>query len=278
MKKNIIKSLFLLSVAFFASCNNDFSVDTPKIAVVEPVNIVALQKPVTNCSFFNNGLEYDLSLVTATDVTIYYKIQASADAAPTSDQLLASGTKVAMMANEEFNISKNDLPSNTSYALYAISVNADGLRSEEVYKKVYTTQVYDANAIITSVESDFSAALTSNSFKTTPVFSNDGKAYGTDVPVIVTKVAADTYAFNSIWGDFYKTLTNGNTTRPYPATIKINPDFKVTITYDAVLCPYARPSTGYYDPCTKKLFLTINWGSPTNQAASNAPVSVVTQL
>jgi hypothetical protein len=279
MKKNIIKSFFLLSVAFLASCNNDFSVDTPKIAAVEPVDIVATQKPVDNCSFFNNGLEYDLSLVTATDVTIYYKIQSSADAAPTSDELLASATKVAMTANEELIISKSELPSNTSYTLYAISVNADGLRSEEVYKKVYTTQVYDASAIITSVESDFSAALTNNSFKTTPVFSNDDRAYGTDVPVIVTKVSADTYEFNTIWGDFYKTLTNGNTTRPYPATIKINPDFTVTITYNSALAPYARRSSGIYDPCTKRLELTINWGSPTNpNSALFPPVYVTTTL
>lgn len=278
MKKNIIKSLFLLSVAFLASCNNDFSVDTPKIAAVTPIDIVAVQKPVDNCSFFNKGLEFDLSLVTTSDATVYYKIQSTTATAPTSDELLASGTKITTKANEQFLITESELPSNSSFTLYAISVNADGLRSEEVFKKVYTTQVYDATNIIASIETDFSAALTSNSFKTTPVFSNDGKAYGTDVPVIVTKVAADTYEFNTIWGDFYKTLTNGNTTRPYPATIKINPDFTVTITYNSALAPYARPSSGIYDPCTKRLELTINWGSPVNPAASNPPVYVVTQL
>ena len=275
MKKNIIKSLFLLSVAFLASCNNDFSVDTPKIAAVESVNIVAVQKPVDNCSFFNSGIEYDLSLVTATDATVYYKIQPSADAAPTSDVLLASGTKVAMMANEEFIISKNELPSNTSYALYVISVNTDGLRSEEVFKEVYTTQVYDGTNILAGVETDFSAAIAANSFLTVPTYNST--AYASKAPV-VTKIAADTYAFDTIWADFYKTATGGNTTRPYPASVKINPDFSAAVIYDAALAPYARPSTGYYDPCTKKLFLTINWGSPTNPSASNPPVSVVTQL
>jgi len=275
MKKNIIKSFFLLSVAFLASCNNDFSVDTPKIAAVEPVNIVAVQKAVDNCSFFNKGLEYDLSLVTATDVTIYYKIQSSADAAPTSDQLLASGTKVAMLANEEFIISESDLPSNTGYTLYAISVNADGLRSEEVYKQAYTTQVYDGTNILAGVETDFSAAIAANGFMTTPVYK--GAAYTSKAPV-VTKIAADTYAFNTIWADFYKTATNGNTTRPYPASVKINPDFSAVVIYDAVLCPYARPSTGYYDPCTKTLYLEIKWGSPTNQSAFNDSVFVETQL
>jgi hypothetical protein len=147
-----------------------------------------------------------------------------------------------------------------------------------VYTKEYSTQTYNDTNILAEIETEFSVATTNQSFKANPVFSNDDQAYGTNVPAIVTKVSADTYSFNTIWGDFYKTLTNGNPSRPYPATIKINPDFTVTITYNSMTAPYARPSSGTYDPCTKTLELTINWGSATNPASNFPPVYVTTTL
>jgi hypothetical protein len=288
MKKNIIKSLFLLSVALFASCNNDFAVDTPQIAATESVNIVAVQKPVDNCSFLTNGLEYDLSLIAASDVTVYYSIALKSAAAPTSDALLASGTKVSLVANTEFAIATDNLPSNTAYVLYAISVNKDGVRSEEVYTKEYSTQTYNDANILAQIATEFTTATTNQSFKANPVFAANDQAYGTNVPAIVTKVSADTYSFNTIWGDFYKTLTNGNPSRPYPATIKIKPDFTVEVTFDPLIAPYGRtkssnapnaiPTGGTYDPCTKTLELTINWGSPTNPLQFNPPVYVTTTL
>jgi hypothetical protein len=288
MKKNIIKSLFLLSVALLASCNNDFAVDTPQIAATEPVNIVAVQKPVDNCSFSTDKLQYDLSLVATSDVTVYYRIALKSAAAPTSDALLASGTKISLVANTEFAIATKNLASNTAYVLYAISVNKDGVRSEEVYTKEYSTQTYNDTNILAQIATEFSTATTNQSFKANPVFSNDNRPYGTNVPVVVTKVAEDTYSFNTIWGDFYKTLTNGNTTRPYPATIKIKPDFTVEVTFNPLTVPYGRTASstapnaiktgGTYDPCTKTLELTINWGSPTNPAGFNPPVYVTTTL
>ena len=259
------------------SCNNDFSVDTPAVASVEPVNIVAVQKPVDNCSFLTNGLEFELSLMTSADVTIYYAIQPSLDPAPNSDDLLKSGTKVAMTTNVEFLIDESALLSNTSYTLYAISVNGDGLRSEEVYKHEYTTQVYDNASIIAQVETEFSAAITNNSVRSEWYFSADGSNNLNSNPILVTKVAADTYSFNTIWGDF-SFQRFSNPTRPYPATIKINPDYTVTITYNPVTAPYARPSSGTYDPCTKKLELTINWGPANNPASNYPPVYVTTTL
>jgi hypothetical protein len=172
--------------------------------------------------------------------------------------------------------------------LYAISVNKDGVRSEAVYTKEYSTQTYNDTNILAQIETEFTTATTNQSFKANPVFAANGQAYGTNVPAVVTKISADTYSFNTIWGDFYKTLVTGNTTRPYPATIKIKPDFTVEVTFDPLIAPYGRTKSsnnpnairtgGTYDPCTKTLELTINWGSPTNPLQFNPPVYVTTTL
>jgi len=270
------KILLLLSLSVFAvSCNDDdLYVTADPARPVVPITVAAQQVEGSLCS-------YDLSISAAeTGATVLYVVLPTSDRVPTSKEIYAGHylpvtspvvnietESVDLAAGETFDINLEDLASGDSYTIYAVSVNADGIRSETVYTAAAV--VPDLNASGTAI----AAMSAATSFSGVPNLGGDFDAF---VPV-VTKTSDTEYTFNTFWGTtFVSQATGGNFDNQYtyPGKMTINADNTVKIVGTATQAYDNNGGTGVYNPCNNTIEYTLQetlfTGAP--------PVTVVLSL
>ena len=222
------------------SCNSDdnFTYDLPEQADVTQVTMSAVQSTSSQCTA-------ELT-VTSTDASsIYYWILPSNAEAPNSVEVFDNGDELNFDSATSMTVTTGDLASGTGYTVYAVSVNKDGLRSEQVFTASYTQPTYQI-----MVDSTYTSTVT---------------ALGSQTPshtATLTPVPGTTnqYSIDSAWGpNFVATLTGNPTYQGqflYAGTLTINSDFSVTIV-GVPTSTWATGGTGTYDPCTNLISYTL---------------------
>lgn len=272
------KILLFLSLSVFAiSCNNDFDVSAEPSAPTVPVAFTATQSEESVCTYNFN--------ITASEAvaTIYYVVLPTADPAPTSSEIFngeyadESATldveTVDLLAGETSSFSASDLASGTAYTVYAVSVNVDGIRSEQVFTSSVSVQEY---ASLASATADFAAAT---SFTGAPSLGSDSD-FSPFTPTVAS-VSSTQYTFNTFWGTVFIAEVFGNPAYAnqfnYGGTLTINPDLTVTIVGNAPAAWDNAGGSGTYNPCDKTITYRLNHSLFTS-GGQPAPVDVVVTL
>lgn len=254
------KILLILSLSVFAiSCNDDFSVTAKPLASVVPLTITSTK--VTACT-------YDFNIATGEGVSkVYYVVLPTTDQAPTSSEIwteeyevvLEDGTsesgdviknifKVDVASGASMVATASNLTPGLAYTLYAVTVNADGVRSDEVFTSAISVPGYTYE----NVSGDFDGAA---SFTGAPSVGDD--ADFTAFTPVVTKVSNTEYTFSTFWGPIFVAEYTGNPAYNnnflYSGTLTINPDLTVTIVGNSPQSWDNLGGTGSYDPCTKTI-------------------------
>lgn len=272
------KILLFLSLSVFAiSCNNDFDVTADPSAPTVPVAFTATQSEESVCT-------YNFDIAASEGVaTIYYVVLPTADAAPTSSEIFNGEyadesasldvETVDLLAGETSSFSAADLASGTAYTVYAVSVNVDGIRSEQVFTSSVSVPEY---ASLASATADFAAAT---SFTGAPSLGSDSD-FSPFTPTVAS-VSSTQYTFNTFWGTEFIAEVFGNPTYVnqfnYGGTLTINPDLTVTIVGNAPAAWDNAGGTGTYNPCDKTLTYRLNHTLFTS-GGQPAPVDVVVTL
>lgn len=192
----------------FTSCNDDdsFSYDVPEQAAVTQATLSFSGSEDSQC----NG---DLNISASDEATIYYMVLSSDSEAPVSTDVFNNGSAVSFSEAGSQNVVVSGLDQNTSYMVYAVTVNNDGLRSEEVFTASYST-------------SSFSFEL-GTSYGGTAVFLPNGVTVdGYTVNVTAVDGMANTFDLDATWGpDFIATVCAGCVNSgDYPGPVRIQLD------------------------------------------------------
>lgn len=247
MKKNINKlvgSIFVLAL-LLTSCNDDdsFTYELPEQASVTQVTLSVAQSASSQCTA-------DLT-VGATDVaTVYYLILPSAVEAPNSEDVFDDGAAVSFDEAGSATVTSTILTSGVNYTVYAVSVNKDGLRSEQVFTTGYAQPQFGV-----IVDTTYTSSIT---------------ALGATRPshtATLTPISGNSYAIDSAWGPNFVAALTGNPAYQgqflYAGTLTINSDFTVTIVASPT-SPWATGGTGTYNPCTNVISYTLTQALFTN--------------
>ena len=242
MRKISNKFILGLGLTFglaFTSCNSDdaFVYDTPQQFDVTQVAFAAVQSSDMQCAA-------DLTITSDSEATVYYVVVPSTTAALDSETIFDDSSLTEEFADAGSSVvSVDNLTGGEEYTIYGITVNADGLRSSEVY-----TYSFVQGATEVMVDSTYSG-----------VSSIDGAAVSSFTATL-TLVSGNTYDIDSAWGVNFVGDASGdaanNGTFVYPGTLTINADYSVTVTGDEF---YTTGSTaGVYNPCTNELTFTLS--------------------
>jgi len=298
------KILLLLSLSVFAvSCNNEFTSTAAPSADAVKLTVTPTQTGACSYDFAVKGN-------VAGTAKVYYALLSVSDtvAVPVSSELWRGEYEsiyidstaeepvrkpivvknVALPTSGMISISETGLTPGLTYAFYSISVNADGIRTEEVFSQTFTVPAYNAQ----SLAADFTDAT----FKGAPTVNNNSE-FSVFTP-IVTKVSDFQYSFDTFWGPIFvsEALNNptyaNNASLFYGGTMTINPNtFVVTIVGNNTASWDNLGGTGTYDPCSKTVTYTLNHtlfrlnssgvlvaGAPSPTTGTSAPVTVVMTL
>lgn len=260
--KKYYKQLSIIIVIFIASmqtsCNNNdsFTFDLPEQAVVTQVEIsLAVSQAVTQCTA-------DVSITSSDEATIYYMFLPSASEAPLSADLFDDGDILEFSGADSTTFETTNLSEGVSYTIYAISVNRDGLRSEQVFASSYSQPSFQINIDTTYTASPFPSVT-----GPAPVYTATLTPTGTP----------NEYSIDSAWGQNFAgwifNYSGYNGFFVYPGTLIIGDDYSVTIIGDPNE-PYGYPTggSGSYDPCTNEISYTLT------QALSGNPFTVYVNL
>ena len=249
MKKNINKligSIFVLGL-LLTSCNNDdsFVYELPEQADVAQVTLSVAPSSSSQCTA-------ELTVAASDTADIYYIIQDSSADAPDSDQVFDNGDVISLDAAGSASITTSNLMSGSNYSVYAVSVNKDGVRTEEVFTSSYAQAAYSIN-----VDTTYTSSVT---------------ALGSPAPshtATLTPVSGvpNQYTIDSAWGPNLVATLTGNPAFAgqylYAGTLTINSDYSVTIT-GASTSAWATGGTGEYDPCTNVISYELTQALFTN--------------
>lgn len=258
------KILLILCVSVFAvSCNDDFTVTADPGAAVVPLTVTATQTGA--CSF-------DFQVKSGEGVAkIFYVIIPATDSIPVSSEIFRGAyadsdeelpvKSLNVASNATITVSESGLTPGISYTLYGVTVNKDGIRTEEVFTQNVTVPAYTA----TNLNDDF----TNSTFTGTPTITGVGTTYPNFTPT-VTKVADNQYTFNTFWGPTFIASALNNpqyanvVALSYSGTLTINQaadgTYNVTIVGNNSAAWDNGGGTGTYDPCTKTLSYTLTQG------------------
>lgn len=251
--KKYYKQLSIIIVIFIASmqtsCNDNdsFTYTLPEQAVVTQVEIsLAVSQAVTQCTA-------DVSISSSDEATIYYMFLPSTSVAPLSADLFDDGNILEFLGADSTTFETSNLSEGVSYTLYAISVNRDGLRSEQVFATSYSQPSFQINIDTTYTANPFAFGAFS------PVYTATLTPTGTP----------NEYSIDSAWGPNWVAWATGNGGYSglfiYPGTLIIGDDYSVTIIGAASDDWYATGGSGSYDPCTNEISYTLTqalFGSP----------------
>ena len=243
MKKNINKlvaSLFVLALVL-TSCNNDdsFTYELPEQVDVAQVTLSTVSSITSQCTA-------ELTVATSDVAEVYYIIQPSSDETPDSQDVFDDGNELSFDSASSLIITTPTLVSGTAYTIYAVSVNKNGVRTEEVFTATYAQAAYTINVDTTYTSSVTAAggARPSHTATLTPVPG-----------------ATNQYTIDSAWGpNFVAALTGSPAFEgqfPYAGTLTINSDYSVTVV-GAPTSPWATGGTGTYDPCTNVISYALS--------------------
>lgn len=249
MKKNINKLVASLVVfaLLLTSCNNDdsFTYELPEQADVAQVTLSAVLSTTSQCTA-------ELTLATSDIAEVYYIIQPSSDEAPDSQDVFDDGDVLSFDSSSSLTITTPTLLSGTSYTVYAVSVNKNGVRTEEVYTASYAQATYAINVdtTYTSSVTALGGARPSHTATLTPVPG-----------------ATNQYTIDSAWGPNLVAALTGNPAFegqfPYAGTLTINSDYSVTVV-GVSTSPWATGGVGEYDPCTNTITYELTQALFTN--------------
>lgn len=247
MKRNIKKLVgFGFVLAFLVtSCNSDdsFTYELPELADVTQVTLSLTQSVSSQCTA-------DIT-VSSTDVaSIYYLVLPSSAAAPSSEDVFDDGTAVSFDEAGSATVTSSLLTAGTNYTVYAVSVNKDGLRSEQVFTASYAQPQYQivVDTTYTSTVTALNGTRPSHTATLTPISGN-------------------TYAIDSAWGPNLVATLTGNASLQgqylYAGTLTINSDFTVTIV-GSPSSTWATGGSGTYNPCTNVITYVLTQALFTN--------------
>ena len=236
LNKYVLVLIAIFSLISLESCNDD---DSFKYDMPEQASVAQLQVSIAGTS---NQCYVDIAISSSNDkVTAYYMILSSSDEAPTSADIFDDGDSVYFDTAGTANIMTDQLLPDT-YVVYAVSVNRDGLRSEQVFSANYTQPNYTI-----SVDTTYSGASyigTSLVSENTHTFTPTGNP--------------NEYAVDSCWGSSFVADATGNPAYQgqfiYSGTLTINSDLSVTVVGNSA---YATGGTGSYNPCTGEITYTL---------------------
>lgn len=246
MKKYINYKLFgfvtILAVTLTSCLDDDaFTYEVPQ---QEAVTQVALS--VTGGA---NQCEAVFSVTADNMSSISYIIQPSTDAAPNSSEVFDSGDELSFSSAGSTTLTFDNLNQGTAYTVYAVSVNSDGLRSEEVFTTSYTQPVYAVN-----VDTDYSASVIS--------FGQNAPAF---TATLTPTGTPNEYTIDTAWGPEYVAWVFGNPAYSgqflYSGTLTINSDLTVTIVGDD---PWATGGSGTYNPCNDEISYVLTQALSSN--------------
>ena len=200
-----------------------------------PTSMVSLS---TNVTAGNAVCPAPTATLTAdSESTVYYVIQPEADDALTSDDVFSDGDDVdfAEAGSEDIDLTGLDL--GESYTIYAVTVNADGTRSEEVTTTSFTMPSF-SEVVDPTLAGDYSGTVYYN-----------GSVYA-EFDTSLANEEGYMFSAESLWGDAIAGLTGVPEYAgmfQYPGSLTLNEDFTVDVNSEA---SYAVEGSGEYDPCT----------------------------
>lgn len=175
---------------------------------------------------------------------LFYVVQLSSNEALTSDEVFDNGEVISFDGENSQDIQLEGLDFEENYTLYAITVNKNGVRSEEVTSTSLSMPTF--NEVVDLV-------LATN-------YSGASYYSGTLVSEFdVTLTAEGGYVFtsNALWGDFVA-WAYGNPAYSgyyqYPGTLTLNEDLGVDVASEEF---YAEGGEGSFDPCTGTFNFTV---------------------
>jgi len=233
-----ILGLAMTAVLGFTSCNSDDS-----FTYELPEQFENAQLAVAVAPSLDSQCAVDLTITADSKSTVYYYVAPSSDVAPDSSTIFSSPSSMQVEFSDAGSetVATGSLSESEEYTVYAISVNADGLRSEGVST---TTFVKGATEIM--VDSTYTGMASQG---------------GVDVlgfTSTLTLVSGNTYTVDTAWGTNYVGALAGSDFDGqfvYTATLTINADYSVTVTGDDA---WATGSTsGTYDPCTNEISYSL---------------------
>lgn len=249
MKKNIIKvvtSVFALAL-LITSCNSDdsFTYELPEQADITDVSFSTIQSSTSQC-------KADLTITTTDVASVYYLILPSTDVAPSSEDVFDDGSALSFDSATSVSVTTGNLNSGVNYTIYAVTVNKDGLRSEQVFTASYAQPTYSifVDSTYTSTVTALGGQRPSHTATLTPVPGSPNQ-----------------YNIDSAWGPTLVATLTGNPAfvgqYVYAGTLTINSDFSVTIV-GVPTSAWATGGTGTYNPCTNVISYTLTQALFTN--------------
>ncbi len=143
MKNIILKfgSLFLL-LAIVVACNDDdnFTYDAPPQADVTTVDISAVNSASSICGA-------DVTVTVSDKCDVYYLLVQSGADAPVSEDVWQFGSNLTFEEAGVQSFLILGFVQDTDYKIYSVTVNKDGLRSEQVYTSNYSHPDYDGSTL-----------------------------------------------------------------------------------------------------------------------------------
>jgi len=140
--KNIIKTYSLLLALLFVviACNDDdsFTYSIPPQVDVVDVELSAMTDALIPCNA-------DLTVTVTGASEVYYMLRPANLEAPLSSEVFGSGTNLSFDSAGTQSFEVAGFVADTDYVIYAISVNTDGLRSEQVYTSNYSHPDFDGS-------------------------------------------------------------------------------------------------------------------------------------
>lgn len=245
----------MVAALAFTSCNSDegFVYDMPEQYDVAQVVLAVQESGDSQCAV-------DLTITADSKSKVYYMAFLTSLELPSSSFIYntvdADDQRVAeeVVFNEAGSqtIQLNNLTSGEEYSVYAVSVNVDGLRTEEVY-----TNTFIKSATEVMVDTSYSGVAV----------SSDASVDVVNFSPTLTLVSGNTYTIDTAWGDSLAASQDNPALAgqfQYSGTLTINADNTVTVDGDDSWATGS--TTGAYDPCTNTISYTLSqalFGDPT---------------
>ncbi len=249
MKIYIKKTVAILALFMVITGCNDvdqFSFDAPELLDTAQLNITITEAAISQCNA-------DITITSALNATVYYQLLSSDIEAPESADVFSNGTAIELMASEAQMITTQELSEGVTYTFYAVTINDDGTRSEEVFKMSYNQPEY-----VTTVDTSYSGV---------------SDVLGTTIPFTATLTAGATpnsYVIDTAWGPNLVAALTGDATLEgafvYSGTLIINDDDSVEVIGDDA---WATGGTGFYNACSNEIFYTLTQDLFTNNFTVN---------
>lgn len=260
--KKIFNLLFIGIGLAATSCSEMPEYELPY--ELSPTAEVALTVDVTPSNAICEGPA--LTFAGDSNTTVYYAIQPTADDALDSDTVFDDGDDISLAGDGSETINLAGLELEESYTVYAVTVNEDGTRSEEVTTANFTMPSFEEVADVNLTE-DYVGTV---SYNGTPFEQFD---------VTLTNDGSYVFSADTLWGDAIAGLTGRAEYAgafQYPGTITLGEDFAVTVDSEWA---FAMGGDGEYDPCTGVFsyeLVTSIFDDPETEAVE--PLSVTVEL